>query len=498
MPPLYYPRRRSQLMDVAGLGLKLYGMQKGIELAKGEQDIATQKLGLQQRRADVELGTPGKPGTLERGVGVAEASQKTREATLRLAEQNAEADRGAIARSRTPLSAGQFALVKSGLKQLDNVLGYKVSVPGTTYLNQMKSLSDKGMVKRELYDYSRANWDVVKQPFVEEAQKALDNTKGDENLQKKLTAEIDAMDSPDYLDRFYPNSARARQIEEEAARLETLKATKTPGTQKAYITPQGTIDYLPSNQRPPAGYVPYSTGIDVDVDKEGAVSLRTGVGRAGPGGVQRRTAGALEEKIISTSEGIARLDEISQSFKPEFLELGTKWGAFATKWKEKLKGTPAEKLADLGTSEQETQDLEEFTAFRRDAIDNINRYIKEITGAQMSEREADRLRKAAPDPGEGFFDGDSPTEFQSKWKSSMRALKLSQARALYLRSSGLSEEAIAQMAKQDTLTSLSQIKGIIEQRDKELELDARKANPNASDAEIDSIVSQQLNQEFGL
>ena len=87
----------------------------------------------------------------------------------------------------------------------------------------------------------------------------------------------------------------------------------------------------------------------------------------------------------------------------------------------------------------------------------------------MSEKEASRIRKAMPDPGEGVFDGDSPTEFEAKWKSVMKHLRMSQARHIYYLNQGMAPAEVEKMTRNDALLSFSAIEDKIDERGKELQ-----------------------------
>jgi len=268
---------------------------------------------------------------------------------------------------------------------------------------------------------------------------------------------------------------------------------KSAGAMKTWVTPEGQTISLPNTEAPPQGSIPYSTGLDIDVGPEGT-TIRTGVGR---GGQTKKTKGAIETKALNAAEGITRLNEIASSFKPEFLQVGTKLKNLKTIWQEKGADTPLAGI--LGKAKPEDQALlDDYSDFKRTSISNINLYIKEITGAQMSEKEADRIRLGMPDPGEGIFDGDSPTQFSSKWSSTMKSLKLAAARYSYLLNQGVNAESIQAMANSESLPSLSNMEGIITTRDKEIEAEVRAANPDMSKGEIDINVAKQLQQEFGL
>jgi hypothetical protein len=112
--------------------------------------------------------------------------------------------------------------------------------------------------------------------------------------------------------------------------------------------------------------------------------------------------------------------------------------------------------------------LTEYSDFRRNSLNNINLFIKEITGAQMSEREADRIRQAMPDPGEGLLDGDSSTQFESKWSSTMYSLRMIMARNIRLRKNGFDDQTIQKLAQTDSLPSISDMKSEINKRGNQL------------------------------
>lgn len=194
--------------------------------------------------------------------------------------------------------------------------------------------------------------------------------------------------------------------------------------------------------------------------------------------MERGTRKDLEANLLAAREGIARLDAIGESFRPEYLTYPEQMGNLWTKFKEKAGGY----LGDV--SEDERRQLADYSAFRRDAYDNINRYIKEITGAQMSEAEANRLRKGVPDP-----ERDSPTEFASKWASVQKSLRLAAARYVYALKNGLDPTRDV---------SLGEMPSIINRRGAEIEAAVRRENPGGSDSEIDAMVDFRLAQEFGL
>jgi hypothetical protein len=121
--------------------------------------------------------------------------------------------------------------------------------------------------------------------------------------------------------------------------------------------------------------------MEIESDGAGGFSLKTGVPRGGKGGMTKKTQGEVEGKQITYREALTRLEGIERDFKPEYQEVGSRLGAKWTSIQAKLG-------RDVGKKDRTF--LIKYAKYKREASENINRYIKEITGAQMSEKEADR------------------------------------------------------------------------------------------------------------
>jgi len=214
-------------------------------------------------------------------------------------------------------------------------------------------------------------------------------------------------------------------------------------------------------------------GERIRVNSDGSVSIERGQGvTSGGGSFQRSTKGGLEKDILTKGAGISRLDQIQKSFNPDFLTLQGKFGSEVANLKEKVG-------FKLDPSERKT--LKEFAVFRRRAFSNLNAYIKDITGAAMSEAEARRIRKGVPDPQK-----DGPTVFQTKLNDTIKELKLAQARLSYVRGQGLSRNSI----------DISQMPRIMNERGGELFKQFTSQGMNEEEAKRQ--VQSQLSQEFGL
>lgn len=199
---------------------------------------------------------------------------------------------------------------------------------------------------------------------------------------------------------------------------------------------------------------------------------------ANQGRLGKEAANEVDKKQINRTELYARLQGIKQSFRPEFQSLEGKLGM---KWAGLLDYATSGKAI---TPEQKAQ-LSDFAVYRQDAFENINNYIKEITGAAMTDSEAKRILKGMPNPGEGIFDGDGPTEFKAKLDNAIRQSELAVARYNAFREKGLT-------------IPLSRMPGIIQERTDEILKQMKSANPGASTQELAPLVRSRLKREFGI
>lgn len=219
---------------------------------------------------------------------------------------------------------------------------------------------------------------------------------------------------------------------------------------ETWVTPSGQTVNLQKGQMPPAGSVPYKgKGMDIQFDPETGrpISISQG-GMPGTGQATVKTKGAIEEKLLGGKEQLARMSKISEDFKPEYQQTGTR-----------LRNAWTGIKASLGkdVSPEDAKGMTEFKKFQRKAIENINLYIKEITGAQMSEQEASRLRLAQPDPGEKWYQGDDPISFKAKMDDVVRSTRASIARYEYYKAKGLEDSQIKAIVNTGTAIPLDSL-----------------------------------------
>ena len=215
--------------------------------------------------------------------------------------------------------------------------------------------------------------------------------------------------------------------------------------------------------------------IDDEAERRGISKAKAGASTIYTGQLSKTTAGEVEKGVITTADAVTRLNNIQFSYRPEYQNIG-----FRTKqaW-----GTLKDKFGGLSPAEK-TQ-LTNYSQYRQNSLQNLNQTIKDITGAAMGIQEADRIIATLPNAGAGIFDGDSPTEFESKLNNGIAQTKYALARKNYALRKGLNWES----------TPLDKMPSIINERGaaiaKQYNLDPKKA------ADLQTI-NRQLAAEFGV
>jgi hypothetical protein len=206
---------------------------------------------------------------------------------------------------------------------------------------------------------------------------------------------------------------------------------------------------------------------------------------AGKEQLSKKARGEIDEKEINTSEFVARLNGIGAKFDPKYQQIENRIGYKWAEWMDSFKSGRA------SLTPEQRQDLAGFARFKQESLANLNQYIKEITGAAMTDAEARRIVAALPNPGQGVFDGDSPTVFQAKLQNALANAKMAVARYRHLRTNGFTGP-IDQAG-----VTLEQMPGIINQRGAIIEQNLRQQNPNADARTIQIETEARLAREFG-
>jgi hypothetical protein len=205
-----------------------------------------------------------------------------------------------------------------------------------------------------------------------------------------------------------------------------------------------------------------------------------------PGPMLPGKAGAnkVDEDLLGVTRNLMQLDQIAGMFKPQYQRWGDRAAFAALKVKD----------STVGLDAQEKRDLTEFSQYRRNSFNMLNEYIKAITGAALSEPEARRIMAAMPKPGEGIFDGDSPTEFKAKLDDAMKQTKMAVARLSYIKRNGMSLTDQAGNA----VIPLERMPSLMKDRARQIEQELRSTSPEAKDDALRKAIQRQISTEFGL
>lgn len=190
----------------------------------------------------------------------------------------------------------------------------------------------------------------------------------------------------------------------------------------------------------------------------------------------------VDKRELNTVEQMGRLTSISNRFDRKYLTLGEKVKQGYMGWKEWLG-------AQLEPAQQ--AERSEYVKFVQDTVNNLNSYIKEITGSAMGVEEAARIMSGMPNL------SDDPTAFEAKLNNIQSQVLLSMARYRYLRDNGFKgrpwniDEASRSM-------SLDQMRKTILDRRDQVASEIKAQFPNAPDNDVRNAIKARIAQEFGI
>lgn len=208
---------------------------------------------------------------------------------------------------------------------------------------------------------------------------------------------------------------------------------------------------------------------------------------ADPTKLPKEALNEIGKDEVKLTESLGRMREISRQFRPEFLTFEEQAKQYGVSWLDKFDATRSK------LTPEQIQQHAQYTAFRRDTVDNLNRYIKEITGAAMGVEEAKRIISAQPNMDDG------PTAFIAKIKATQRAAELAVARARLLRRDGFNgrpwdgnPETAAQVLP------LERMKGIILEDSKRTYQQIRQQFPDGDEGQISGAVRAHIRSKYGM
>ena len=199
-------------------------------------------------------------------------------------------------------------------------------------------------------------------------------------------------------------------------------------------------------------------------------ALEGGIGNLALG---KEASNVVDKDLLGLGRSRMNFQSTMEQFKPEYLTRPYQLKMTAL--------SETEKLNPSSLNDQQRSELAGYSAFTKNAMNNLNEYINQITGAAVGAGDEEkRLRAAIPDPQK-----DSPTEFVSKTNEALRLGKLFEVRLAYVKKNGLKL----------TDVSVDKIPSIMKAREAELARDL-KLDPTKP-ADRDALRTK-LAQEFGL
>lgn len=223
------------------------------------------------------------------------------------------------------------------------------------------------------------------------------------------------------------------------------------------------------------GYGPKTAkGMRVEADGQGGFTLVTNADQTiENSALTKPNVNKQQENLLGLQDQAARLAEIERMYNPSFL---TAEGRF------KDAVLTGKDFLQMGMSPEEREFYTKRNEFMTGAYRQINQYIKDITGAALSEAEAKRIMAGAPNP------NDPPARYAAKLRATVRDVKMGMVRSRYALTKGLALEDI----------SIDRMPAIIDRRGDEIEQELLRQTPQATPQQISTQVRQQLKSEFGM
>ncbi len=223
-----------------------------------------------------------------------------------------------------------------------------------------------------------------------------------------------------------------------------------------------------------------SSGLNVDFNPDGTVKAITSgrpASQATAPGLGTDGSNLVDKDLLSALNTRQSLTSIAAKFKPEFQQIPARFGYEWTALRDKL---------DLGNiSDADKASLREFTDYRAEAGQLFADKMKAMGGTAITPSEAQRQEVYLPKTGTGIFDGDSPTELQTKIKRFTEFTDKAIARLAYTKAKGVKFDSVG----------LDDMPKIMSDRGNAIEADLKKRGMEGAD--LKNAVRTQISREFG-
>lgn len=288
----------------------------------------------------------------------------------------------------------------------------------------------------------------------------------------KVPAEYD----PAYFDQVTRASIGAKEMYKQGREAPKTRDRQAGGTN---ITEEWDADSRSWREvgRGPKWKAESSFGASIQMPDGTVVRMGKGGGEVMPNGLQKPTQNKVEADLLNVGRQLQQIDALEKSFDPEHQTLWSRVGNMKDEALDKLGYPPASARREK---------MAKFTEQRAKASQMLSEYIKDMTGATLTESEAKRYMLTVPSPGTGLMDGDSPEQMRVKIKNFRNMAEMAQARLNYVRKNGFSIENVP----------LENMRGIMGQRAQEIAKQAEAAG--IPPEQRGAAIKQSLAREFGL
>jgi hypothetical protein len=208
----------------------------------------------------------------------------------------------------------------------------------------------------------------------------------------------------------------------------------------------------------------------------------------------------VQKELISNIDRIDRIDNIISSFDSKFLETKTRMGMSWTALKEST-------LNPLGIGKKVTPEqkaaLSKYTTFMKRAHTDFVKEVHDFAGGNMTKHELKAITEAIPNPGKGWFDMDSATEYLTASKDARLALtKIAARKHYYLNKLGYSQKEIDAQLDNGSILGVNAFMEMVDKKAQEYEqrlvAEAQSKGQPMDANTIKAQVKMFLTNEFGL
>ena len=282
------------------------------------------------------------------------------------------------------------------------------------------------------------------------------------------------------------DAAILREAGGDARKAIALKQSmQKPGAIKPYVNPSGGVEFLPNNVVPPAGYLPYSTGMDISVDKDGNISVRTGV----PGSlkdkleISKPTRTTIEKNLFEASEAVVRVGKSINAFRPEYQTMPFRAGVAWEGIKQKMGAKPSPEV---------TKQLAGFRGWHKKAMRDYGIAVQALGKGNLTKNEEKIYGAGLPNPGDGIWPKDPPKVYWEAINSRYMDLRASIARFNWYLQGGMTSTQVKKLVDENKVISIGDMKNRMDEQGKELFDDIKSKNPQMSMTDVLKQVAADL------